>query len=562
MNACTRPDRYPVKRMIDFTAILKGTSLYSTLDLKRAFHQISVHPEDVEKTAVITPFGLFEYTAMTFGLKNAAQTFQRYADAALGDLPFVFVYIDDSLIASSFWEEHLKNLKIVLERLQIFGLQLNLEKCVLEQPKVSFLGYCICEQGYRPLENKVEAIANFPKPQNVDQLRKFLGMINFYRESIPRAAHAQRHLNKYLKNAKKKDKTPILWDEQAEEAFEICKKKLSEVALLAFPDDEADLRLVTDASDMAMGAALEQLEKGIWKPLAFFSRKFTPAQSKYSTYDRELMAIVEAVKHFLYYLEGRPFEVCTDHKPIIYSQQVSHDKAPAIRTRKITFLSQFDIKYTHIEGEGNSVADALSRIETTSVSSLSISPNNPEMGEEVDSDPDELRIETVSVASLSISSQDPIIATLRFPTVFDAKTLSQHQKDDPELKTILENSDHPLKLQKFTWDSGDIIYCNLQELNIRPYLPLALRKQIIKLYHSQSHPSARVTDRLIRKHHIWPHLTRDIAKYCRTCLPCQTSKISRKNKTKPAQFDTPDARFQHVHIDIVGLLLPSNGHRC
>ena len=144
-------------------------------------------------------------------------------------------------------------------------------------------------------------------------------MIKFYRESILKAAHAQRHLNKYLKNAKKKDKTTILWDEQAEEAFEICKKKLSEVALLAFPDDEADLRLVTDASVMAMGA-LEQLEKGIWKPLAFFPRKFTPAQSKYSTYDKELMAIVETVKHFLYYSEGRPFEVCTDHKPIIYSQ--------------------------------------------------------------------------------------------------------------------------------------------------------------------------------------------------------------------------------------------------
>ena len=112
-----------------------------------------------------------------------------------------------------------------------------------------------------------------------------------------------------------------------------------------------------------------------------------------------------------------------------------------------------------------------------------------------------------------------------------------------------------------TWDSDDIIYCNLQELYTRPYLPLALRKRIIKLYHSQSHPSARVTDRLIRKHYICPHWTRDITKYCRNCLPCQTSKISSKNKTEPAQFDTPDARFQHVHIDIVGPLLPSNGHR-
>ena len=212
LNAQTKPDRYPVKRLLDFTTILKGCKVFSTLDLKRAYNQIPVNLADVEKTAVITPFGLFESLGMTFGLKNGAQSMQRYCDAALGDLPFVFVYIDDILIASRTAEEHEKHLAIVLERLKKFALQLNLEKCMSAQPKVTFLGYTLSP-------TKIEAIVKFPKPQTVEQMRRFVGMMNFYRESIPKAAHSQMHLNKFFTSAKKKDKTPINWDAEAERAF-------------------------------------------------------------------------------------------------------------------------------------------------------------------------------------------------------------------------------------------------------------------------------------------------------------------------------------------------------
>ena len=372
LNARTVPDRYPIKRLMDFTTILKKCKIFSTLDLKRAYNQIPVHPDDVEKTAVITPFGLFESLVMTFGLRNAAQSFQRYADAALSDLPFAFVYIDDILIASSTPELHKMHLKIVLERLHKFGLQLNLEKCALGQTEVKFLGFTINENGYKPLEDKVKSIVEYPQPKTVDELRRFLGMMNFYRECIPRVAHSQIHLNKYLKKAKKKDKTPIVWDAVSEQAFADCKKLLAEATLMAFPDEDAELRLVTDASDLSMGAALEVCdmsarEKGmkpVWRPLAFFSRKFNPAQRKYSTYDRELMAIAKAVKHFHYSLEGRSFHVCTDHKPLLYIQIKNHDAAPSHRVRRVTFLSEYDITYSYLPGEDNSVADVLSRIES------------------------------------------------------------------------------------------------------------------------------------------------------------------------------------------------------
>ena len=220
---------------MDFTTILHGTKVYSTLDLKRAFYQIPLHPDDIEKTAVITPFGLYEYTVMTFGLRNAAQTFQRFADAALGDLSFVFVYIDDILIASPNLEIHKKHLQIVLERLQKFGLQLNLEKCAFGQPEVDFLGFRINESGFKPLEDKVKAIVEYPRPKTVEELRRFLGMINFYRECIPRVAHSQLYLNKYLSKAKKKDKSPIAWDPDALQAFEDCYKEINRGDVTCFP---------------------------------------------------------------------------------------------------------------------------------------------------------------------------------------------------------------------------------------------------------------------------------------------------------------------------------------
>ena len=536
LNACTKPDKYPVKRLMDFTTILYKAKIFSTLDLKRAFHQIPVNPADIEKTALITPFGLFESLVMTFGLKCAAQSFQRYADEALGDLPFVFVYIDDILVASSSWEQHLEHIKIVLERLKAYALQLNLEKCVLAKPEVSFLGFLVNENGYQPLPAKVKAVTEFPKPQTVDQLRRFLGMVNFYRECIPRAAHSQSHLNKYLTKAKKKDKTPIQWNDESDKAFETCKNDLANVTLMAFPDENSDIRLVSDASDFSMGSSIEQFSGTSWRPLAFFSRKFTPAQTKYSTYDRELTAIYESVKHFYYCLEGRPFQICTDHKPLLYLFNQKHDKAPSHRTRQITFLSQFLIQMSYLPGNENVVADALSRVDAISEQPF-----------------------------LAFSDPEPNamdIAAFHFPTIFNIKELSKLQNEDAELKSILENKNHSFQLQKITCGPENVtIYCNIFEQNVRPYIPNVLRKKIIELYHLKAHPSARVTDRLVRRQYIWPNVTKDIKIYCKNCIRCQASKISRHNRTTPAHFDTPDARFQHVHIDLVGPLLPSNNYR-
>ncbi|CAB0033076.1 unnamed protein product [Trichogramma brassicae] len=185
-------------------------------------------------------------------------------------------------------QEHEVHLDILLKRLQQASLQLNYGKCVFGEEKVEFLGYLVSSVGYKPLANKVESIVEFLRPKTIEELRRFLGIINFYRNSIPHAAEMQAHLNKFLSDSRKNDKRPVDWDDSATAAFERCKQSLVDVALLDFPRPDAPIRVVTDASDTAMGGALEQRVEENWRPLAFFSREFNPAQTRYSTFDREL----------------------------------------------------------------------------------------------------------------------------------------------------------------------------------------------------------------------------------------------------------------------------------
>uniref|UniRef100_A0ABD2XR19 RNA-directed DNA polymerase n=1 Tax=Trichogramma kaykai TaxID=54128 RepID=A0ABD2XR19_9HYME len=319
-------------------------------------------------------------------------------------------------------------------------------------------------------------------------------------------------------------------------AFEACKDGLANAALLSFPVDSAPIRICSDASNTAMGGVLEQENKpGHWFPLAFFSRKFNHAQKNYSTYDRELTAAVESIKHFQYDVESRKFILGTDHKPLLQALAQKHENAIPRRARQLEFLSLFDIEMVHLPGIHNNVADALSRIE--------------------------------SLYSISAIDQDTYamfqsINAFKLPSAINMQDFCIKQLEDQELPKILEDPSHPLKLVKFAWPStNQFFYANVQDNNIRPYLPESLRLTIFNIYHGLSHPSGRVTDRLIRRSYVWPNMTRDITNWCKCCLDCQQSKISRYNKLSPAQFIAPDARFQHIHVDLVGPLPIREGYR-
>ena len=198
LNLHTEPDRYTLPRINDILQTLHGAKVFSTIDIERAYHQIPMHPADIEKTAIITPFGLFEYLMMPFGLRNAGATFQRFMDSIFSDVEGVSTYMDDILVVGETTIEHDERLSKVYSLLKKFNLPVNLEKCHIRKQSVQFLGHSLTADGVSPLQNKVKAISEFPRPTNQKELRRFVGMINFYHQLIPNCSHLTSPLTSLL----------------------------------------------------------------------------------------------------------------------------------------------------------------------------------------------------------------------------------------------------------------------------------------------------------------------------------------------------------------------------
>ena len=255
LNVVTKDDRYPLPHIHSFSENTSGAVVFSVLDLIRGYHQIPMAASDIAKTAIITPFGLFEFVRMPFGLKNSAQAFQRLMDGVLRDLPRVFVYLDDILVASSSAQQHAEDLKLVLARLRAAGLTVNRKKCILGQEEVKFLGHLVSAAGIVPLPSKVKAIDAMPRPRTKEDLQRFLGCLNFYHRFIPALAEILAPLHT-LTASVSTQKSLLVWSSKQLDAFSEAKSSLAAAICLHHPDPSQPFSLTTDASGVAVGAVL------------------------------------------------------------------------------------------------------------------------------------------------------------------------------------------------------------------------------------------------------------------------------------------------------------------
>ncbi|GFU86145.1 hypothetical protein TNCV_368031 [Trichonephila clavipes] len=341
LNSVTEFDSYPMPYLNDFAHALHGMRIFSKIDIFKAFHQIPIADCDIPKTAVTTPWGLYEYTHLCFGLVNAPQTF----------------------------------------------------------------------------------------------MRRFL----------PKAAEQPYLLSEFLKGSKgKKNSKPLNWSSEAIRAFQRCKQALADAALLAHPSPSAPLALRVDASDYAIGGALHQVVDSELQPLAFFSRKLTSSEKSYSAYDRELLAIYSAIRHFRYMLEARDFTMFTDHKPLTYAFRQKSDKCSPRQIRQLDFISQFTTNIVHIPGSDNIAADVLSRV-----------------------------------------------SAITFPSQIDYDCIAETQQTDQELHTLIA-SGTSLELKKVTFpNSSTEIMCDLLTGTARPYIPKQHHQDVFSAMHNLSHPGIR-----------------------------------------------------------------------
>jgi hypothetical protein len=323
LNAITKKNRHPLPLISETLDRLGRATVFSALDLKDAYYRIPIKRSDSWKTAFRTRYGHFEYNVMPFGLTNAPATFQAYINRALAGLVDVccVVYLDDILVYSDTREQHVRDLRAVLERLRKFALYASWKKCKFFTQEVEFLGYIVGVAGVSMDPRRVTTVEEWPRPTTLREVQVFLGFANFYRRFIRSYSKIVAPLTALTKGSKDGKKTgPLLWGESEEHAFRTVKASFTAAPVLRHYDPSAELRMETDASQFAIAAILSQKlyageEHAGWYPIAFWSRKMIPAECNYETHDGELLAIVEGFKQFRHYLEGaaHAVQVLTDH---------------------------------------------------------------------------------------------------------------------------------------------------------------------------------------------------------------------------------------------------------
>lgn len=356
VNRVVKKDSYPLPRIDDCIEAVGQAKYISKVDLLKGFWQIGLTPRAQQIGAFVCLGRTYLPLVLPFGLSTAPTAFQSLMNLVVKDIPNTIVYIDDILVYSDDWQEHLTQLERLFQALAEANLVINLGKCDFGHAQVTYLGHVVGCGVVAPVESKINSILNLPAPNNKRALRRFLGMIGFYRRFVANFAQLALPLTNLLKG-----KNNFKWGEECQEAFLSLKAVLCELPVLRVPDFSRDFKVACDASDGAVGAVLlQEDDRGVDMPVAYCSKKLTSPQSRYSCIEKELLSLILAVIHFSYYLSpARRTVVYTDHKPITYLHNFQYKNARL--TRWSLFLQNHNLDIVHVKGRENVLADMLFR---------------------------------------------------------------------------------------------------------------------------------------------------------------------------------------------------------
>ena len=358
VNNITQPDSFPLPRMEDCVDRVGAAKFVTKLDLLKGYWQVALSPRASEISAFVTPDGLYQYTVMPFGLRNAPATFQRMMNSVLRGVNNCETYLDDVLAFNDTWLEHINTLKQIFQRLGEANLTLNLSKCEFGCATVTYLGKQVGQGQVRAVDAKVQAVLDFPVPKTRRELRRFLGMAGYYRGFCKNFAAVTAPLTSLTSI-----KRVYNWSPACQLAFESCKALLCSTPVLAAPDFTKPFKLEVDASACGAGGVLLQEDhQGIDHPICYYSKKFNSAQGNYSTVEKEALALLLSLQFFEVYVGSSqlPIVVYTDHNPLVFLKQMQNSNQRLMRWSLM--LQDFEVDIRHKKGLDNVLADALSRV--------------------------------------------------------------------------------------------------------------------------------------------------------------------------------------------------------
>ena len=560
LNQRTRKDAYAIPRIDDSLHLLAGSKYFSKLDLKAGYWQVELREEDKPKTAFqVGSLGFFEANRMPFGLCNAPATFQRLMERCVGDLNLrdCLIYLDDIIIFSATFEEHIQRLQAVFERLQEHNLKLKPSKCELFRSQVLYLGHVVSRDGIHTDPSKIAAVKEWPAPKNTRDVRKFLGFTGYYRRFVKGFAAIARPLTDLLighpTNTKSKrrrgndNRTPFIWGPVQQDSFDAIKRHLISPPVLAYADYTKPFTLHTDASSSGLGAVLYQEQDGKSRVIAYASRSLKPAEKKYPAHKLEFLALKWAVvEKFHDYLYGSKFEAVTDNNPLTYIFTTA--KLDATGQRWVASLSDYNFCIKYRRGRNNADADGLSRKTDPEPEKVIFPEVLKAICTSIAVTADQCPfIESVAVSDSPVWSEN-IPEQMLEAHALSTKDWRKAQRDDPTLKVIINNLQSGSRVQSSLtqtnpavdgrylkhWDrlflSEDGVLFRKATINEQEFrqlvIPLEYRDIVFRALHDDlGHQGRDRTTSLVKQRFFWPGIDfyiRDRVKQCDRCIRRKT----------------------------------------